>query len=209
MENTKHFITKFDFWYRYPQIDTLVVTEECEPSEIYFYEGYENVAYIPHKSFSWGLMRLRDRNLSIPDFLEIDVERLSGIHFKSVIIRTQNGEYEYSYEEFSQFFSRKLVYPKDIYDAPNRKYRLKPITTEVLFDNTGNDMLGPDSLIDSWLRRDIEANEDRFSFRGQDVISRELGDKIRKEAENKKRNTKLVTIGQEIVQIAGDIIKSR
>ena len=80
---------------------------------------------------------------------------------------------------------------------------------EKLPADTVNDMLCPDSQIDSWLRRDIEANEDRFSFRGQDVISRELGDKIRKEEENKKRNTKLVTIGQEIVQIAGDIIKSR
>ena len=45
-------------------------------------------------------------------------------------------------------------------------------------------------------------------FRGGDIISRELGDQIREEAyrQDKEDNATGITVGQEIIQIAGDII---
>ena len=45
-------------------------------------------------------------------------------------------------------------------------------------------------------------------FRGGDIISRELGDQIREEAyrQDKEDNATGITLGQEIIQIAGDII---
>ena len=45
-------------------------------------------------------------------------------------------------------------------------------------------------------------------FRGGDIISRELGDQIREEAyrQDKDDNATEIIVGQEIIQIAGDII---
>ena len=43
-------------------------------------------------------------------------------------------------------------------------------------------------------------------FRGGDIMSRELGDKIREEAYRQEDNATEIIVGQEIIQIAGDII---
>ena len=45
-------------------------------------------------------------------------------------------------------------------------------------------------------------------FRGGDIMSRELGDKIREEAyrQDTEDNATEIIVGQEIIQIAGDII---
>ena len=45
-------------------------------------------------------------------------------------------------------------------------------------------------------------------FRGGDIISRELGDQIREEAyrQDTEDNATEIIVGQEIIQIAGDII---
>ena len=43
-------------------------------------------------------------------------------------------------------------------------------------------------------------------FRGGDIMSRELGDKIREEAYRQEDNATEIIVGQEIIQIAGDVI---
>ena len=43
-------------------------------------------------------------------------------------------------------------------------------------------------------------------FRGGDIMSRELGDKIIEEAYRQEDNATEIIVGQEIIQIAGDII---
>ena len=43
-------------------------------------------------------------------------------------------------------------------------------------------------------------------FRGGDIMSRELGDKIREEAYRQEDNATEIIVGQEIIQSAGDII---
>ena len=43
-------------------------------------------------------------------------------------------------------------------------------------------------------------------FHSGDIISRELGDQIREEAYRQEDNATEIIVGQEIIQIAGDII---
>ncbi len=61
-------------------INTLEVTDEADPSEMYVLEDCDTVAYIPLRSFEWTLPMFAPQGIklviSVPDYLDIDVEGL-------------------------------------------------------------------------------------------------------------------------------------
>ena len=73
----KKYITKMDMAFGRYLINTLVVTDEADPSEMYVLEDCDTVAYIPLHSFDWILPMFAPRGfklvLSVPDYLEINV----------------------------------------------------------------------------------------------------------------------------------------
>ena len=81
MDNTKKYITKTDMAFGRYLINTLVVMDEADPSEMYVLEDCDTVAYIPLRSFEWTLPMFAPQGIklvvSVPDYLEIDVEGLN------------------------------------------------------------------------------------------------------------------------------------
>ena len=106
-----------------------------------------------------------------------------------------------SIDDFCNYFSQKLVYGQD--RTPNRQYRLRPITIIIL--DSSQQPLAVGRRVRVFIRPD---GYEMPPFRGGDIISRELGDQIREEAyrQDTEDNATEIIVGQEIIQIAGDII---
>ena len=204
----KKYITKMDMAFGRYLINKLVVTDEADPSEMYVLEDCDTVAYIPLHSFDWILPKFAPQGiklvLSVPDYLEIDVEHLNNTarkYIDRIVVRTQESDFEYSIDDFCDYFSQKLVYGQD--RTPNRQYRLRPIT-KIIFDSP-QQPLAVGRRVRVFIRPD---DYEMPPFHSGDIISRELGDQIREEAyrQDTEDNTTEIIVGQEIIQIAGDII---